>query len=73
MMNWVWKEAFDAYFTTFFQHFRGGTEESHENLSQDGVLSGEFSNSSPPEYESRDLTTTHRRVMNTAHISHVLR
>jgi hypothetical protein len=47
----MWKEAVVAYFETLSNHFLGGTEVNHKDLSQDNRLPRRESKREPREYE----------------------
>jgi hypothetical protein len=46
------------------QHSIGGTEENHDNVSQDSLSLGRNLNPRPPEYEAGVLTARPRRAVN---------
>jgi hypothetical protein len=48
----VRKEAVVAYFKALSRHLAGGTEEDHENLSEDLRSPGRDLNPGPPKYEA---------------------
>jgi hypothetical protein len=56
----MWKQEVVAQLKALTRHLPGGTEESHEDLSQDSRSLDRDLNTGPPEYETIVLTTKPR-------------
>jgi hypothetical protein len=51
----MWKEVVMMYFKELFQHFPGGTDETHGNFNQYSWYPGRGSNRASPEYKREAL------------------
>jgi hypothetical protein len=59
----MWKKADVAQCKVLLRYLPGGTEENHENLSQDNRSPGRDLGPGTPEYEAGVLTTLPRRTV----------